>query len=176
MPLALCERDADGGGPGGGPGRGIPGSQPLGLDGDLLSDWLDVLEERTEVPIPPADAARFDAGGSYVEELGRSSGGCCGASTVVPCRLSTVFTEVDPEVCRALLASVEKLKGLLSVRCRGLALEGGGGGGKADCAVPPVELDWATETGLGRGGPLASKRSERPPVARLTGVVDCGVA
>lgn len=35
MPLTLCEREEEGGGPGGGPGSGIPGNQLPCREDDL---------------------------------------------------------------------------------------------------------------------------------------------
>jgi hypothetical protein len=63
VPLALCERGAFGGGPGGGPGSGIPGSQVLSLEGDLLPVRLVALDEQLLEPSAPAEIALLDDGG-----------------------------------------------------------------------------------------------------------------
>lgn len=61
MPLALCEREDDGGGPGGGPGRGIPGYQLPCLDDGLDNGTSWGWEPCDETA--PADAALRAAGG-----------------------------------------------------------------------------------------------------------------
>ena len=63
VPLALCERGAVGGGPGGGPGNGIPGSQLLSLEGDLLPVRLVAVDEQLLEPSAPAEIALRDDGG-----------------------------------------------------------------------------------------------------------------
>jgi len=63
VPVALCERSAFGGGPGGGPGNGIPGSQLLSREGDLLPVRLPVEDEQLLEPTPPAETALRDDGG-----------------------------------------------------------------------------------------------------------------
>jgi hypothetical protein len=62
-PLALCDLEEDGGGPGGGPGRGMPGSQVACRVGDLLPDRLDVLDETPPGPIALVDTALLEDGG-----------------------------------------------------------------------------------------------------------------
>ena len=63
VPAALCERCAFGGGPGGGPGNGIPGSQPLSREGDLLPVRLAVVDEQLLEPTALAETALRDDGG-----------------------------------------------------------------------------------------------------------------
>ena len=96
--LALCERDADGGGRGGGPGKGIPGTQ-LVLEGDLLPVRLVVVDEQLLVPSASAETALFDAGGLMVKVEGSACvTRCIGADG----SLDTIFIDstcVGPVVC-----------------------------------------------------------------------------
>jgi hypothetical protein len=73
VPLALCERGAFGGGPGGGPGNGIPGSQLLSLEGDLLPVRLVVADEQLLDPSAPADTALRDDGGLITDSWSGAS-------------------------------------------------------------------------------------------------------
>jgi hypothetical protein len=82
VPLALCERGAFGGGPGGGPGKGIPGSQLLSLEGDLLPVRLVVGDEQLLEPSAPAEIALRDDGGLTTESCDGTSV-ICGAGTVI---------------------------------------------------------------------------------------------
>lgn len=89
VPLALCERGAFGGGPGGGPGKGIPGSQPLTLEGDLLPVRLVVVEEPLPAPVPPAEIALRDDGG-LITALCDGASAICGAGAVTSAGTATI--------------------------------------------------------------------------------------
>jgi hypothetical protein len=73
VPLALCERGALGGGPGGGPGKGIPSSQLLRREGDLLPVRLVVVDEQLLEPTAPAEIALRDDGGLITDSWGGAS-------------------------------------------------------------------------------------------------------
>ena len=61
-PVALWDREEEGGGPGGGPGRDMPGSQIICRVGDRLSDPLLALDNTPPGPMALVDTALLDDG------------------------------------------------------------------------------------------------------------------